>query len=62
MNNFNIMGVHQFLGDGGHNNIKGELPRKGSLDNLQEAWLKEREEGVFEGRGGGVDTSMHTMT
>ena len=53
MNNFNIMGVHQFLGDGGHNNIKGELPRKGSLDNLQEAWLKEREEGVFEGRGGG---------
>ena len=32
MNNFNIMGVHQFLGDGGHNNIKGELPRKGSLD------------------------------
>ena len=32
MKNVNIMGVHQFLGEGGHkqkNNIYGELPKKG---------------------------------
>ena len=41
------MGVHKFLGEGvTKNNIYGELPR---------------EEDVFFG-GGGVDTSMHTMT
>ena len=36
-----IMGVHQFLGEAGgggrlqKNNILGELPKKGRLDNLQ---------------------------
>ena len=32
MKNVNIMGVHQFLVEGGHkkNNIYGELPKKGA--------------------------------
>ena len=40
--NVNIMGVHQFLGKGGSqkNNIYGELPKKGGLDNLEGAWKK----------------------
>ena len=47
MKKVNIMGVHKFLGEGvTKNNIYGELPR---------------EEDVFF-LGGGVDTSMHTMT
>ena len=38
MKNVNIMGVHQFLGEGSHkNNIYEELPKKGGLDNLQGA-------------------------
>ena len=42
MKNANIVGVHQFLGEGGHKNriIYGELPKKGDLDK------KNREEGV----------------
>ena len=40
--NVNIMGVHQFLGKDGSqkNNIYGELPKKGGLDNLEGAWQK----------------------
>ena len=34
---------------------------KRGLDNFQKVWQKNKEEGDFE-RGGGVDTSMHTMT
>ena len=46
MKNFNIMEVHQFLGEEGHKKQhEGELPKKG-------AWTicrgKKREEGVFE--------------
>ena len=42
MKNANIVGVHQFLGEGGHKNriIYGELPKKGDLDNLQGVWQK----------------------
>ena len=42
MKNVNVMGVHQFLGDGGHKKaiVYGELPKKVSLDNLQRAWQK----------------------
>ena len=49
----NIMGVHQFLGEGASqkNNMYEELPEKGGL-------AKNRK-GVFTE---GVDTSMHTMT
>ena len=45
MKNVNIMGVHQFLGEGGgvtNNDIYGEFPKKGGL-------AKKGEEGVFEG-------------
>ena len=39
MKNVNIMGFHQFLGEGVHKfNIYGELPKKGR--NLQEACQK----------------------
>ena len=33
----NILGVHQFLGEGGHqkSNVYGELPKKGDVDHLQ---------------------------
>ena len=60
MKNVDIMGYHQFLGEGGHtkNNIYGELPKKGGLDNLQGTRQK-IERRVFLKR---VDTSMHTMT
>ena len=60
MKNVNIMGVHQFLGEGGFTkkNIYGELPKKGVLDNLQETWQKIGRRGFLRG----VDTSMHTMT
>ena len=39
MKNINIKGVHQFFGEGRQkkNNIYGELPKKGGLDNLQGA-------------------------
>ena len=59
MKNVNIMGVHQFLGEGCHkkNHIYGELPKKGGLDNLQGAWQKIRRRVFLRG----VDTSMHTM-
>ena len=43
MKNVNIMGVHQFLEEGRgvtKNNLHGELPKKGVLDNLQGAWQK----------------------
>ena len=35
---------------------------KRGLDNLQEAWQKNKAEGVYEGEGERVDTSMRTMT
>ena len=43
MKNFNIMGLHHFLREGGgviKTIYRGELPKKGSLDNLQGAWQK----------------------
>ena len=42
MKNANVMGVHQFLGDGDHKKaiIYGELLKKVGLDNLQWAWQK----------------------
>ena len=42
MKNVDIMGYHQFLGEGDHtkNNIYGELPKKGGLDNLQRSGEK----------------------
>ena len=57
MKNVNIMGVHQFLGERGHN-IYGEFPKKGGLDNLQRTWQKIGRRVFLTG----VDTSMHTMT
>ena len=53
LKNVNIMGVHQFLGEGASqkNNMYEEFPEKGGL-------AKNRK-GVFTE---GVDTSMHTMT
>ena len=58
MKNLNIMGVHQFSGEGVTKNyIYGELPKKGGLDNLQGLGKIARR--VFLR---GVDTSMHTMT
>ena len=62
--NVNIMGVLHFLEQDSHkkDNIYGELPTK-ELGRFAEDFAKNREEGVFEGGGGGgVDTSMHTMT
>ena len=37
MKNISILGVHQFLGEGGgtKNNTYRELPKNGCLDNLQ---------------------------
>ena len=55
MKNVNIMGVLQFLGEGGvkkkQNNTYGKLPKKG-LRQFAEGLAKNKE---------GVDTSMHTM-
>ena len=64
MKKVNIMGVHQFLGQGrggGHKKTiynYGELPKKGSLNNLQGTWQKIGRR-VFLRRN---DTLMHTMT
>ena len=60
MKNVDIMGYHQFLGEGDHtkNNIYGELPKKGGLDNLQGTWQKIWRSVFLRG----VDTLMHTMT
>ena len=60
MKNVDIMGVHQFLGEGAHkkSNIYRELPKKG-LGQFAEGLVKNREEGVLEW---GSDTLMHTMT
>ena len=42
MKDVNIMEVHQFLGEEVTKNqdIYGELPKKGGLDNLKGAWQK----------------------
>ena len=57
MKSFHIMGVHQFLGEGGHqkNNILMELAKKG-------AWQKTGKRVFLRGGGRRVDTPMHTMT
>ena len=47
--NFNIMGVHQFLGEGGGHKktiYRRKLPKKGSLGNLQRT-LQKRGRRVF---------------
>ena len=56
MKNVNIMGVHQFLGEGGgrsQKNIKEELPKKGGLNNLQGAVQKIGGMVFLMGGGGG---------
>ena len=59
MKNVNIMGVHQFSGEGiTKNNVYGEFPKKGGLDNMQEACQKIGRR-VFLRE---VDISMDTMT
>ena len=43
------MGVHQFLGEGGHKKIiYGELPEKGGHGQFAGGLAKNREEDVFE--------------
>ena len=55
----NFYGVGWGGGGGGSqkNNIYGELPKKGGLENLQKAWQKIGQGGLW-----GVDTLMCTMT
>ena len=62
MKNFNIMGVHQFLGEGGHKKgiCRGNCLKRG-LGQFPGGLAKKREEDVFEEEGR-VDTPMHTMT
>ena len=52
MKSFNIIGIHQFLGEEGHkkNSIYWKFPKHGRLDNLQEDLVKNRENYVFEER------------
>ena len=52
MKNVNIMGVHQFLGEGGHKKAiyMGNCLKRG-LDNLKKAWQKIRRV-LFFWRGG----------
>ena len=54
-----VMGVHKFLGEGCHKKqyIYAELPKKGSMDNLQGTWQKLGRRVFLRG----VDTSMHIM-
>ena len=54
-----VMGVHKFLGEGCHKKqyIYGELPKKGSMDNLQGTWQKIGRRVFLMG----VGTSMDTM-
>ena len=65
MKNFNIVGVYQSLGEGGHKKqyIGGNCLKRG-LGQFPGGLSKKRGEGVFEAGGGGgvVDTPMHTMT
>ena len=66
MKNVNIMGIHQFLGEGESKKTiyMGNCLKRG-LGNLQKAWQKIRRIVFWRGEGkggGGVDTSMHTMT
>ena len=56
MKNVNIMGFHQFLGEGEgsqKNNIYGKLPKKGGLDNLMGTWQKIGRWVFLRGAGGG---------
>ena len=64
MKNVNIMGVHQFLEEGGHKKTiyMGNCLKRGMFGPFAGGLAKSRA-GVFEGRAGvGVDTSMRTMT
>ena len=60
MENVNIYGDSPIFRGGGSqkNNIYGELPKKGSLDNFHGAWQKIGRIVFLRG----IDTSMHTMT
>ena len=60
---FNMMRVHQFLGEGDHKKTiyRGNCLKRG-LGQFAEGLAKKREESVFEGGGGRVDTLMHTIT
>ena len=60
MKNVNIVGGSPiFRGERSQkNNIYGEWPKKGSMDNLQGAWQKIGRTVFLRG----VDLSMHTMT
>ena len=52
MKNVNIMGVHQFLGEGGHKKtiyIYGKLPKRGGLGQFTGDLAKNRKECVFVG-------------
>ena len=64
MKNFNIVGIHQFLGEEKgvikKTICRGELTKKESVKSLQGAWWKEGRS-VFL-REFGVDSSMHTIT
>ena len=53
MKNVNIMGVHQFLGEGGHKETiyMGNCLKRG-LDNLQKAWQKIGRRVFLKGEGG----------
>ena len=62
MKNVNIMGVHQFLGEGvtkKKDNIYMEPPKRG-LGQFAEGLVENKEEGTSEGGGGAVDTSLHS--
>ena len=57
-----LWGFTNFSGGGSQKNIKyGELPKKG-LGQFAEGLAKNKAEGVYEGEGERVDTSMRTMT
>ena len=59
MKTFNIMGVHQFVGVGGHKKAiyRGNCLKRG-LRQFAGGLAKKRDQGVFVGG----DTPMHTMT
>ena len=62
MKNINIMGFHQFLGEGSHKKTicMGNCLKRGAWPICREI-CKNRVEGVAVFlAGGGVDTSMHT--
>ena len=63
--NVNIMEVHQFLGEGEGRSQKARYMGsclKRRVSTICRVLTKNKQEGVFEGGGGGVDTSIHAMT